>query len=104
MDPRQTRTISDVRKKELCGLALYIMTDLPTAVKGHLSLAQELQNRILSVAKTTDENSYLTDVVCYLIEKSKGAEIQVLYKGKVLSREDLFRDHGLFLNLTNKKA
>ncbi len=92
-----TSTISDVRKIELLKFCREVMTDLPTAVFGNKSLAQELLNRIEAYAKKPDEFQYMVDAVTYQIQKSKGAEIQIIHKGRVVSREVLAKEFGIFL-------
>ena len=94
--------ISDVRKLELCKKAQHILVDLPQAVKGNQSLAQEIANRIEVIAKTPHEYAYLVDVVSELVRQSKGKEIKIFYKGKELTRENLVKDHGVFLAPDNK--
>lgn len=97
-----TRTLSDVRKKELLNNVRFIMTDLfPTGkadspIKGKESLAMEIINRIEQITNKTNEFKFLVDVVLELIVKG-GTEVQVFYKGRLLTREVLSRDFGVFL-------
>lgn len=90
-------TLSDVRKKELLNHCRSILTDLPTSVLGNQSLAQEISNRIESITKKPDEYKYLVDAITFLIDKSKGKEIQIAYQGRILSREVLAKEFGVFL-------
>ena len=108
---------STERKKELLKFIPAIMTDLidisnpgNDAKKGPKSLAQEICNRCEQVAKDTarrgtlipDDYQYLIDVCTILIEKSRNKEIQVSKNGKILTRENLALNYGVFL--TPKKG
>lgn len=90
-------SISDVRKRELLECCKTIMTNIPTGIKGHRSLAELLITRISTHTQKPDEFKFLVDIVTTLIQKSKGKEIQIYYKGRLLTKEDLARDFGLIL-------
>lgn len=82
------------------------ITDIGSEMrKGPKSIAQELCNRCEQVAKDTasrganisDDYQYLIEVVSILIEKSKNKDIQIMKDGKILTREKLALDYGIFL-------
>ncbi len=108
MDPRKSRSISEHRKVELLRLCRLILTDLievngfKAGVFGSASMAQEVLNRIEQITKKPDEYQWLVDCCTFLIQKSKGAEIEVVYKGRVISKTDLFKDFGILVAPSKK--
>lgn len=90
--------LSETRKKELilhCGKVLQDL-DLQ-AIKGTSSLVQEILNRIESVSSKVDEYKYMVDVITYLLLDTKGKEMEILYRGRPVSKEMLAKDFGIFL-------
>lgn len=81
-----------------------LLIELPESVMGNQSLAQEMINRIESIVKTRDEFNFSVDAVAVLLEKSKGAEIQIIGKSGVrYSRQDLAKLFGIFLKPKPKR-
>jgi hypothetical protein len=80
------------------------------AKKGPKSLAQEICNRCEQVAKDTtkphysipDDYQYLVDTCTILIDKSRNQEIKIVKNGKVLTRENLALNYGVFLKPKKK--
>jgi hypothetical protein len=98
-----TLSLSDVKKKELILAAFKVLHDLPmTAIKGNQSLAQEIMNRIESMNLKFDEFQYVVNAVTILIDRSKGKEIEIVYKGQVMTREKLAKEFGIFLAPSQK--
>lgn len=104
-DLAKTQAIPDHRKKQLLVLIKHVLSNAvgqQEVIKGNKSFAMFITNKIAEVCKTVDEFKWSIDVITVAILQTKGKDTVIMYKGQALNREQLAKDHGIFLTPSNQ--
>lgn len=87
-DSNLQKMINGGRKVNLVNQCRLIMIGLPKGL-GKAAKTQAIINRMESIAHDPEEFQYMTNVITTMVIRTKGAEVEVYCKGRLLDRVQL---------------